>query len=75
MWKAASAFLHGSDQLVRSFSDIRQINDFEEGVAAFEIMPRLQMIAVSLRAIVNLRAELDVRYAFLSTHDYAQRQP
>lgn len=73
VWKAASAFLHGSDQLVRAFSDIRQINDFEEGVASFEITPSIQMIAVSLLAIVDLIVELDARYIYLSTHDHAQR--
>lgn len=73
VWKASSAFLHGSDQLIRAFSDIRQVNDFDEGVASFEITPSIQSIAVFVRTVVDLIAELDSRYVFLSTHDYAQR--
>ena len=73
VWKASSGFLHGSDQMVRALSDIRQIDEFDEGIASFEITPSLQMLAVSLLTVVDLIAELDKRYAFLSTHDYAQR--
>lgn len=73
VWKAASAFLHGSDQLVRAFSDIRQLSDFDDGVASFEITPNIQMISVSLLAVVELIEELDERYVFLSTHNHAKR--
>lgn len=73
VWKASSGFLHGSDQMVRALSDIRQIDDFEEGIASFEITPSIQMLAVSIRTVVDLIAELDERYMFLATHDYAQR--
>ncbi|MBS3182397.1 hypothetical protein [Leucobacter manosquensis] len=73
IWKASSAFLHGSDETVRALSDIRQIDDFEEGVASFEITPNMQMLAVSIRAVVDLLSELDERYLFLATHDHRHR--
>ena len=73
VWKVSSAFLHGSEQVVRALSDIRQMDEFTDGVASFEITPSLQMLAVSIRTCVNLIAQLDERYLYLATHDYAGR--
>jgi len=73
VWKSSSAFLHGSGHVVRALSDIRQIDDFNEGVASFEITPSIQMLAVSIGACVDLIAQLDERYLYLSIRDYAGR--
>jgi len=73
VWKMSSAFLHGSSQVVRALSDIRQLDEFTGGVASFEITPSLQMLAVSIRTCVDLVAQLDERYVYLATHDYAGR--
>ncbi|TQM98263.1 hypothetical protein FHX68_2307 [Microbacterium lacticum] len=73
VWKASSAFLHGSEQVMRALSDVRQMNEFTDGVASFEITPSIQMLAVSIRTCVELIAQLDERYEFLATHDYAGR--
>ena len=73
VWSMSSAFLHGSGQVVRALSDVRQTDEFTDGVASFEITPSIQMLAVSIRTCVELIAELDERYTYLATHDYAGR--
>ncbi|MGC5172076.1 hypothetical protein ACLQ2Q_15625 [Microbacterium sp. DT81.1] len=73
VWKASSAFLHGSEQVMRALSDVRQMNEFTDGVASFEITPSIQMLAVSIRTCVDLVGQLDERYEYLATHDYAGR--
>lgn len=73
VWKVSSAFLHGSEQVVRALSDVRQMDEFTDGVASFEITPSIQMLAVSIRTCVDLIAQLDERYIYLATHDYAGR--
>lgn len=73
VWKVSSAFLHGSEQVVRALSDVRQMGRFTDGVASFEITPSIQMLAVSLGTCVDLIAQLDERYTYLATHDYAGR--
>lgn len=73
VWKVSSAFLHGSEQVMRALSDIRQMDEFADGVASFEITPSIQMLAVSIRTCVELVAQLDERYIYLATHDYAGR--
>lgn len=73
VWKIASGVLHGNSNLIRAISDIRQINDFVNGTAAFEITPSWRMIAGSLHACVLQLEELDKRYNFLATHDYSGR--
>lgn len=73
VWKLSSAFLHGSEQVMRALSDVRQMDEFAEGVASFEITPNVQVLAVSIRACVDLIAQLDERYTYLATHDYARR--
>ncbi|WP_162942786.1 hypothetical protein [Cryobacterium soli] len=71
VWSVSSAFLHGSEQVMRALSDVRQMDDFTDGVASFEITPSIQMLAVSIRTCVELIDELDERYVYLATHDYA----
>ena len=73
VWSMSSAFLHGSGQVVRALSDVRQMDKFTDGVASFEITPSIQMLAVSIRTCVELIAQLDERYTYLATHDYAGR--
>lgn len=73
VWTVSSAFLHGSEKVMRALSDIRQMDKFTDGVASFEITPSIQMLAVSIRTCVELIAQLDERYIYLATHDYAGR--
>lgn len=73
VWSASSAFLHGSEQVVRALSDVRQMDEFTDGVASFEITPSIQMLAVSIKTCVELIAQLDERYVHLATRDYAGR--
>lgn len=73
VWKVSSAFLHGSEHVIRALSDIRQLEEFSDGVASFEITPSIQMLAISLRTCVDLLSDLDDRYRFLATHDYSGR--
>jgi hypothetical protein len=73
VWKVSSAFLHGSSEVVRALSDIRQMEEFADGIASFEITPSIQMLAISIRTCVDLIAQLDERYGYLSTHDYSAR--
>ena len=73
VWKASSAFLHGSEQVVRALSDVRQMDEFTDGIASFEITPSIQMLAVSIGTCVDLIAQLDERYQYLATHNYAGR--
>jgi hypothetical protein len=73
VWSVCSAFLHGSEHVMRGLSDIRQMDEFTDGVAFFQITPSIQMLAVSVRTCVELIAQLDERYFYLATHDYAGR--
>ena len=73
VWKIASGVLHGNSNLIRAISDIRQVNDYVNGSASFEITPSWRMIAGSLHACVRQLEELDERYNFLATHDYSSR--
>jgi len=73
VWKISSAFLHGSEQVIRTLSEIRQIEEFTDGVASFRITPNVQLLAVSIRTCVDLIADVDQRYGHLATHDYAGR--
>lgn len=73
VWKVASGVLHGNSTLIRAISDIRQINDYVDGSASFEITPSWRMIAGSLYACVIQLEELDERYNLLATHNYANR--
>lgn len=66
IWKIASTFLHGSsEQLIRSLSDIRQVTEFNDGAASFEIRASIQLIAASIHGIVDLISDLDERYIYL----------
>lgn len=58
---------------MRALSDVRQMNDFTDGVASFEITPSTQMLAVSISTCVALIEQLDERYAHLARNDYAGR--
>jgi hypothetical protein len=73
VWNVSSAFLHGSEQVMRALSDVRQMDEFTDGVASFQITPSIQMLAVSIQTCVDLIAQLDERYMYLATHDYANR--
>lgn len=69
----SSAFLDSSQQTVRALSDARQMDQFSDGIASFEITPNLQMLAVSIRTCVVLITKRDERYVHLATHVYANR--
>lgn len=73
VWKVASAFIHGSEDVIRALSDVRQLHDFENGAAAFEITPSLRMLGASASVCVDHLVEMENRYAYLATHDYAGR--
>ena len=73
VWSVASAFLHGSEQVVRGLSDIRQVDEFTDGIASFEVTPSVQMLAISIKTCVELIVALDERYDYLALHDYAGR--
>lgn len=73
IWKASSAFIHGSGQMISSLSDFKQITEFEGGVAQAEITPSIQMLASSTLIVVRLLARVDARFAYLATHDHSKR--
>lgn len=72
-WKISSAFIHGSETVVRSLSDIRQVGQFDEGVATFEMTPSLRLIASVSATCVELIGRLDARYIKCATHDHSWR--
>lgn len=73
-WKISSAFIHGSETVVRALSDIRQTTDFVDGLAQFEVTPSLRLTAVLTSTCVSLLRDLDKRYFYLATHDPGGRQ-
>ncbi|RWR16796.1 hypothetical protein D8Y23_12810 [Microbacterium enclense] len=72
-WRISSAFIHGSETVIRSLSDIRQVGQFEEGIATFEITPSLRLIASVSASCVSLIGRLDARYMQCATHDHSWR--
>jgi hypothetical protein len=74
VWKISSSFIHGSDQLSRILSDVRQLEEFVDGVANFEFTPKVQLLAVGIAECVQLLIKVDERYAYLCTHDYGGRK-
>lgn len=72
-WKISSAFIHGSETVIRSLSDIRQVTDYDEGIATFEITPSLRLTAGIVATCVVLLERLDARYLHLATRDEAGR--
>jgi hypothetical protein len=73
VWKISSAFLHGNSHTVRALSDVRQLTEFTEGIAQFEVTPNLGLIAGSIGTCVSTLLRLDERYTRLATRDYAGR--
>ncbi|GAA4762516.1 hypothetical protein [Microbacterium gilvum] len=73
IWKIASSFVHGSEHVMRALSDVRQVTEFEDGLASFELTPSFRMLAVSASACVDLLTDLDTRYEILATRDHARR--
>lgn len=73
VWKISSAFLHGNSQTVKALSDVRQLTEFTEGIAQFEVTPNLGLIAASIGTCVTTLSRLDERYTHLATHDHAGR--
>ena len=49
LWKLASAFIHGSDHLMRDLSDVRQLAGWEEGTADFEVTPSFRILVDDAR--------------------------
>ena len=68
-----SAFLHGSEALVRNLSDVRQSTDWERGVAEFLLEPRSALVASITAGAVLLVEQVHARYDYLCTVDYAGR--
>lgn len=66
-WKISSAFIHGSETVIRSLSDIRQLTGFVEGIATFEITPSLRLTAGIAATCVAMLERLDARYLELAT--------
>jgi hypothetical protein len=73
IWKIASSFIHGSSHLTRNLSDVRQLAEFENGSASFEMTPSLRVLAISIQTCVDLLSDAVDRNAVLATHDYAGR--
>lgn len=73
VWKISSAFIHGNEQVTRNLSDVKQVTDFRGGMANFEVTPSFRVIAQSVQSCVTLLAELEERYRYLATHNYAGR--
>ena len=73
VWKSASAFIHGSDDVIRALSDVRQLHEFQSGIATFELTPSLRMLATNALVCVDLIIALEARFAFLASHDYGGR--
>ncbi len=74
VWKMSSSFIHGSEQVVRMLSDLRQLEDFDEGMASFELTPKLGLLAMSAAECVQLLLRVDDRYSYLCSHDYGGRK-
>ncbi|ROR76140.1 hypothetical protein SAMN06295974_3712 [Plantibacter flavus] len=74
VWKISSAFIHGNEQVTRNLSDVKQVTDFRGGMANFEVTPSFRVIAQSVQSCVALLAELEERYRYLATHNYAGRR-
>jgi len=74
VWKMSSAFIHGSEQVVRMLSDVRQLSDFAGGLANFELTPKLGLLATGVAECVQLLLRADDRYAYLCSHDYGERE-
>lgn len=68
-WKISSAFIHGSETVIRALSDVRQLSQYVDGVAQFEVTPSLRLMAGLTSTCVTLLHELDRRYIELATHD------
>jgi hypothetical protein len=73
VWKVSSAFLHGNSHTVKALSDVRQLTEFTEGIAQFEVTPNLGLIAASIGTCVATLSQLDERYTYLARHDHAGR--
>ena len=73
IWKMSSSFIHGSDNVTRVLSDVRQLSEFNNGVANFEVTPKIQLLALGVAECIQLLLRLDDRYAHLCTHDYGGR--
>lgn len=73
IWKISSAFLHGSDDVIRSLSDVRQQGEFIDGTAHFEVTPNMQLQTAAIAQCVDLIDRIDARYTHLATHDHAGR--
>lgn len=73
-WKICSAFVHGSAQLVKVFSDFKQVTSFDSrGVATGELTASAQTLATVISSAVTLIARLDERFIYLATHDHGGR--
>lgn len=74
IWKISSAYIHGSTYVLRDFSDVRQLEEFVDGHAQFELTPKMALLAVSLLTAVQLLERLDQRFAELATLNHAHRE-
>lgn len=71
VWKAASAFLHGSFTTARKLSNEKHLTDFDESeVASGELTPSWQLLSGWFGTCVVMLRRLYIRYNHLATHDY-----
>lgn len=70
VWKISTAFIHGSSQVTQALSDLRQLTEFEDGIAGIEVTPTLGILAGTIHVTVDLIDRVDQRYTDLATHDY-----